>query len=102
MKILLVCANGMSTSIIVEKMKKALNADEQHFEILARPIDQFEEIFSDYDVVLLGPQVKYKRNEFSALAETKGIPVGVINPADYGLGNGENILKYAKELVNNK
>ena len=37
MKILLVCAVGMSTSLVVSKMEKALGPDEQDWIIEAKP-----------------------------------------------------------------
>ena len=99
MKILLVCAAGMSTSLVVEKMKKALSEDEKHFVIDARPADKFEFIVSEYDVALLGPQIKFKKTEFSAIACQYGVPVDLINTMDYGLCKGDKILKFAKGLV---
>lgn len=102
MKILLVCAAGMSTSLVVEKMKKALGEDEQHFVIDARPADKFEYIISEYDVALLGPQIKFKKAEFSGIARQYGIPVDLVNTMDYGLCKGDKILKFAKELVYNR
>lgn len=101
MRILLVCAAGMSTSLVVEKMKKSLNEDEQHFVIDAHPADKFEDIVSEYDVALLGPQIKFKKVEFSFIASQYGVPVDMINTMDYGLCKGEKILKFAKELVGN-
>lgn len=99
MKILLICAAGMSTSLVVNKMKKALGLNEQDWVIEAMPAEKFAEIIDDYDVILLGPQIAYKKNELAKIAAEKGKPLDVINPVDYGLCNGENILKQAKSLL---
>ncbi|SDW04721.1 PTS sugar transporter subunit IIB [Tepidimicrobium xylanilyticum] len=102
MKILLVCAAGMSTSLVVNKMKKALGPDEQDWIIEAKPAERFEDEFKKYDVVLLGPQIRFKKDEFEKIAREYNIPVETINTADYGLANGEKILDFAKELYENK
>lgn len=102
MKILLVCNAGMSTSLVVTKMKANLRQDEQDWIIEAKPAERFQEVFKDFDVVLLGPQIRYKKAEFQKIASEHNIPVETINTMDYGLCNGENILNYAKELHKNK
>lgn len=102
MKILLVCAAGMSTSLLVNKMKEALGPDEQDWVIEARSAERFGSIYKNYDVILLGPQIRYKKKEFQKLAGQEGIPMEIINTVDYGLCNGENVLNLARELYENK
>lgn len=102
MKILLVCAAGMSTSLVVSKMEKALSEDEKDWVIEAKPAERFNDIYKDYDVILLGPQIRFKKKEFEKIAGEYGIPVETINTRDYGLANGENVLNFAKELYNKK
>lgn len=102
MKILLVCAVGMSTSLVVNKMKKALGPDEQDWIIEAKPAERFKDEFKKFDVVLLGPQIRFKKDEFQKMASEHNIPVGIINSVDYGLANGQKILNFAKELYENK
>ena len=43
----------------------------------------------DVDVLLLGPQVRFMKADFEKRLEPKGIPLDVINMADYGMMNGE-------------
>ena len=102
MKILLLCAAGMSTSLVVSKMKKVLGPDEQDWVIEAKPAERFKDEFKEYDVVLLGPQIRFKKAEFQKIASDYDIPVETIDTVDYGLCKGENILNYAKELYKNK
>lgn len=59
-KILLLCDAGMSTSLMVKKMKEAADKKGIETEIAAVSIAKFEENLDNYDVFLLGPQVKYK------------------------------------------
>ncbi|WP_213996466.1 PTS sugar transporter subunit IIB [Tepidanaerobacter syntrophicus] len=102
MKILLVCAAGMSTSLIVTKMKEALQPEEKDWVIEAKPVEKFKNEFKKYDVILLGPQIRFKKDEFQKIAGEHGIPVEVIDSVDYGLANGKNILNLAKKLYETK
>lgn len=47
---------------------------------------------------MLGPQVSYTLNKMKAEYEPKGIKVAVINSIDYGMMNGEKVLKEALRL----
>lgn len=95
MKILLVCNAGMSTSLIVEKMKEyAIDS----IEIEAHPISYLAEHITEWDVVLIGPQIRYKEKEVTNLCDKHLKACGVIDMIDYGQGNGENIYEYALGL----
>lgn len=98
MKILLVCSAGMSTSLIVKKMKEVLKSEEKDWVIDAIPSERFKDKFKDYDVILLGPQMRFKKEDFQKVAGEYDIPVGTIKTTDYGLANGKNILNFAKKL----
>ena len=54
------------------------------------------------DVILLGPQVKYKFNATRDKYEPQGTPVAVIDLEDYGNVDGERILKRAIQLLKAK
>ena len=57
---LLVCAAGMSTSLLVNRMKEAAETKEIKFQIEAHPVGQIEKYGEAADVILLGPQVRYE------------------------------------------
>ena len=100
MKVLLVCAAGMSTSILMKKLEKY--ADEQgiEFSISATGINNAASECEGADCILMGPQVSYhKANVEQAVG---GIPVAVIPPADYGMGNCANIFKLIDSIVESK
>lgn len=96
MKILLLCNQGMSTSALVANMRKCVDDDTQ---IDAHPITNYEEAAEGYDVVLLGPQIRYKLDEVKTTLAAKGIGVDVIDPASYGMLNGQKVVDQAKSLV---
>lgn len=90
MKILLVCAGGASTSILMKKMTRYAQEQGIELEIKAKGVGQYEEHIAGCDVILLGPQVSYKLEEIQAAA---GRPVAVIQPYDYAVGNADNIFR---------
>lgn len=102
MRILLVCAAGMSTSMVVEKMKKAFKPEDEGSVIHAIASEYFEDELDNYDLVLLGPQLKFRKNDFQKIASAKGIPLEVMNMVDYGTLRGDKILDFARELYQSR
>ena len=77
-RIMLICAAGMSTSLLVTKM------------------------INTVDCILLGPQVRYAKSEVEKLIEETGkdIPLDVIEMKDYGMMDGKAVYEFAKKLLN--
>lgn len=99
MNILLCCAAGMSTSLLVTKMEKAAADAGKECKIWAVPGDAVRNHIDEADVLLLGPQVRYMLAQMKKLGEEKKIPVDVINPVHYGTCNGAEVLKFAEQLI---
>jgi PTS system cellobiose-specific IIB component len=99
-KILLCCAAGMSTSMVVNKMKQAATAKGIDVEINAVGMEEFDSHYTEYDCYLLGPQIKYKLADFKTKADAIGKPIAVINSMDYGMMKGEKILSDAIAMIN--
>ncbi|AIG27509.1 PTS sugar transporter subunit IIB [Brevibacillus sp. 7WMA2] len=98
MNIVLCCSAGMSTSLLVTRMEEA--AKEQGIEatIWAISADDMRDNWDKAEVVLLGPQIRYKLAEFKKEGEARNIPVDVINPVDYGMVNGQKVLEAALHM----
>lgn len=100
-KIMLICAAGMSTSLLVTKMEQAAEAAGEKAEIFALPILDGTKRLAEVDCVLLGPQVRYNlaniRNQITELGLS--IPCDVIDMRDYGTMNGEKVFAFAKKLM---
>ncbi|WP_294373406.1 PTS sugar transporter subunit IIB [uncultured Clostridium sp.] len=94
----LFCASGMSTSVLVNKMKDAAKAKGVEVDINAYPESQLDKHLDSMDVALLGPQVGYRLANAKALCDPKGIPVEVIPMVDYGMMNGAKVLDLALSL----
>lgn len=99
-KILLCCAAGMSTSLLVSKMKKVAEETELECKIWAVSVEELQDnLIGGVDVILLGPQIKYKLNEVKKICVEMNIPVEVIDMVDYGSMNGKKVLNFALNLI---
>jgi PTS system cellobiose-specific IIB component len=98
-KILLFCNAGMSTSMLVSKMRQEAKNKNIDATIEAFPEAQMSKHLDGADVVLLGPQIKYVYPKVKIVCSQKNIPVEVINTADYGMMNGAKVLQQALKLA---
>lgn len=96
-KIVLLCAGGMSTSILARKMKKASVAMHYEVDVHAHMIEDAAKVGKDADVIFIGPQIRYLCNKLKEKMPNK--IVEVIDIKDYGSMDGERVLRRAKELI---
>ena len=100
-KILLACNAGMSTSLLVSNMQKYAKEIGIEVMIEAMPVLQAEKSWQDWDIILLGPQVRHVIGKFKETVKEQ-IPVLVIDMRDYGLMNGKNVLNTALKALEEK
>lgn len=100
-KIMLCCSAGMSTSLLVKKMLDEAAKRGLEVEIKAFGVAEFEQQVGQYQVVLLGPQVKYMQKDLQSKADVYGIRVEPINMMDYGMQKGAAVLDFALSLIEN-
>lgn len=95
--IVLICAAGMSTSLLVEKMQKCAKEDNYDCQINAYSMSESSRVIPDADIILLGPQVRFN------LAKLKvQYPDKIIQSIDmilYGTMNGRAVLDSAKKVI---
>ena len=101
-KIMLCCSAGMSTSLLMKKMIAEAEQRGLPVEINAYGVAEFAEQVGHYQVVLLGPQVKYMQQDLQKQADKYGIRVEPINMMDYGMQKGAAVLAFALSLIENK
>ncbi|HEY2422114.1 MAG TPA: PTS sugar transporter subunit IIB [Neobacillus sp.] len=102
MKILLCCAAGMSTSLLVRKLQSIASRDKKAYVIKAMDQGSAKLHLKNFDVVLIGPQIRYTLPRLKKIAEIYDVPVEVIDPTDYGRNNVEAILAFAEDLFSKK
>lgn len=95
--IVLFCAAGMSTSLLVSKMQAAAKEEGYDCTIAAYSLNELAEKGKDADCILLGPQVRYQQDKVRAAYPDK--PVAVIDMRLYGMMKGKEVLQAAKELM---
>lgn len=96
-KILLVCSAGMSTSLMVNKMKDAAAKKGLETEIWAVADAEAANNIDKADILMLGPQVRFLESKMKAIAGSK--PVTVIDMQAYGQMNGQKVLEQALKLL---
>lgn len=99
--IMLVCAAGMSTSLMVSKMQKSAEAKGIEADIFAVSAGEADTYLAEkkVDVLLLGPQVRFMKAQFEKKVAPLGIALDVIQMTDYGMMNGEKVLNQALKLM---
>ncbi|CAM4212744.1 PTS sugar transporter subunit IIB [Erysipelothrix inopinata] len=103
-RVYLFCNAGMSTSLLASKMQTVADAHKLPIEVKAFSDSKMDAIVQEFhpDVILLGPQIKYKFEETKAKYGDTGVPIEVIDLEDYGKVDGERVLKKAIMLIKGK
>ncbi|GAJ26848.1 PTS system, cellobiose-specific IIB component [Liquorilactobacillus sucicola DSM 21376 = JCM 15457] len=99
--IMLCCAAGMSTSMLVKRMQDAANEKGIDAKIFACPAAEVDEKLKQENVnsILLGPQVRYLLDNIKKKVEGKPIKVDVIDMQAYGMMNGAKVLEQGLKLI---
>lgn len=95
-KIVLLCAAGMSTSLLVSKMKQAAAEEGYEADIAAYAVASARE-HADADIILLGPQVRFAKNKVQS--EVGSVPVQDIDMQAYGTMNGKKVIAQVKKAL---
>lgn len=101
-KVVLVCAAGMSSSMLEEKIRLAAAAAGKEMEL--RAVDSTRISLWDYendrmDVILVAPQVRFKKKGIIQKAEPLGIIVQDIDTVAYGMVDGEKIFNQVLDAI---
>lgn len=99
-KILLVCSAGMSTSLLVSKMKKSAKEKEIDVDIKSTSEYEINRYIDEADIVLIAPQIRFLENKVRKLVESKEIKVETVDSVAYGRMQGDQILIQALSLIN--
>lgn len=94
--IVLLCNAGLSTSMLVDKMRVEAKAIGYECQINAYPVVEVHEVGENADIILLGPQVRY---QVPKIKKQVTCPVEAINPADYGRMDGKKLVQYVKQVL---
>jgi PTS system cellobiose-specific IIB component len=87
---------GMSSSLLESKTKEAAVKAGIPFELKAvavNEVNRWDPKAHWYDIVLVAPQVFYKRKAIAQVAEQYGIIVQAIDATIFGMVDGEALFK---------
>lgn len=96
MKILLCCNAGMSSSILVSKIRSAGEKRNMDITIKAVASSSIKDEVGKWDVCLVGPQLVYA---VESIREQLHIPVASVEPRTYALADGDKALDFAAALL---
>ena len=93
LKVLFVCCAGMSTSLLVEKVKLAANEKGVDLDVRALGEADAKKDLTQADVLLLGPQVRYLESSFRKALDGTATGLAVVDMLAYGRLDGEKVLQ---------
>ena len=94
-KIVLFCGAGMSSSLLVLKIRDA--AKELGYECYVEAFSSTNPQYAkDADIVLIGPQIRFHLKD---LQKVLACPVAVIDDSAYGSMNGSKVLAQARKIL---
>jgi PTS system cellobiose-specific IIB component len=101
-KVVMVCAMGMSSSLLENKTREAAAAAGVPFELHAITTPEIArwDFQTNYvDMVLVAPQVRYKRRSIAEAAAPYNIIVQDIDPIIFGMVEGEKLFQQIMAAV---
>lgn len=99
--IILTCNEGMSTSIMANKMRKYAEEKGYSLNVYAINIGRIEEEYKKADLILLGPQVVYMRETIIKNINNSR-PVVAINADYFSRLDGKSAIEDAVSILNNR
>lgn len=96
MKILVVCNAGMSSSILVKKMKEYAQTKQEQFEIQAVSSAAVSDEIGNWDVCLVAPQIMYAVDEIQTKLQ---IPTAAVDMRIYAVSDGAGAYEQAEKLL---
>ncbi len=99
MNIVVFCNAGMSSGLIVNKMRAVAEPGDN---INAYQSSKYQEMAPTADVVFLSPALRFQIDTVKKICDPLGIPVTTIDMKIYGFADGAALYKEAKKIVAEK
>lgn len=96
MNILVVCNAGMSSSILVKKMRDYAESIGEKIRIEAMSSTYIEDEGGNWDVCLVGPQLMHAVDEIKEILE---IPTQPVEMRIYAMADGKAAYEQAKKML---
>ncbi|WP_315074594.1 PTS sugar transporter subunit IIB [uncultured Clostridium sp.] len=99
MRVLFVCAAGMSSSLIADKINDKFKEKNIDGIIEAFSISELESRINKYDMVLVGPQLRYMYKKITEDCKKHNKPVAMIDVKHYGKQDANSIIKQIQKTL---
>ena len=96
-KVVMFCSAGMSTSLLVTKMRREAEKQGLDWKIEAHSLNEAKKFGPEADLILLGPQVQFALEKMKE--RSPDVPSVVIDMRSYGLMDGKSVLELAKKYL---
>lgn len=94
-KIMILCATGMSSGLLLKKMNQYSESHGLNWTIQAETVFVYDSR-QRVDAVLIAPQVGYKLQE---VRRQSGVPCAVLDAFDYATGNCSHIAGLVRQMT---
>lgn len=99
MKIVLCCAGGFSTTMLMDSMKRTVKEsaklNDDDFSFVAVPVDILNSEVENCDVLVIGPQIAHRLDYIKPIIDPYHIPYVIVDKDTYGKMDGATVLKMA-------
>ena len=95
-KIIICCSQGMSSSVLVRKMKEYIKNANLDASVKSSNVSRVLSGEIDFDILLLGPQIRAEKKKLQNAFPEKQIDV--IEMVSYGRLDGESVVKKALSI----
>ena len=99
MKIVLCCAGGFSTTMLMDSMKRTVKEsaklNDDDFSFVAVPADILNSEVENCDVLVIGPQIAHRLDYIKPIIDPYHIPYVIVDKDTYGKMDGATVLKMA-------
>ena len=99
MKIVLCCAGGFSTTMLMDSMKRTVKEsaklNDDDFSFVAVPVDILNSEVENCDVLVIGPQIAHRLDYIKPIIDPYHIPYFIVDKYTHGKMDGATVLKMA-------
>lgn len=101
LNIVLLCQFGASTGMLAKKIEDAAKERNIDAVVNAYGVSRVEDVLPIADIILLGPQMRFRLSEFEKEYADFNVPFLLIDTVDYGMMNGKKVFnEIIKKLEN--
>lgn len=98
MKIVLCCAGGFSTTMLMDSMKRTVKEsaklNDDDFSFVAVPVDILNSEVENCDVLVIGPQIAHRLDYIKPIIDPYHIPYVIVDKDTYGKWMEQRFLKW--------